>query len=101
MQGGDHEYDFFVFVDFVEKAPGADSITPGAGIETTQLLDIRSEVGMFTQLRVDEITQFLCDLGMARANYTAEVLLQLVGFENPVVIQQGALSGDELLLNPS
>ncbi len=35
MQCGDHEYDFFVFVDFIEKAPGADSITPGVGIETT------------------------------------------------------------------
>ena len=55
---------------------------------------------MLTQLRVDEIAKFLCDFGVARANYTAEVLLKLVGFENPVVIQQGALSGDELLLNP-
>ena len=35
MQCRDHEYDFFVFVDFIEKAPGADSITPGVGIETT------------------------------------------------------------------
>jgi hypothetical protein len=26
--------DFFVFVDFTEKAPSADSITPGVGIET-------------------------------------------------------------------
>ena len=56
---------------------------------------------MLTQLRVDEIAKFLCDFVVARANYTAEVLLKLVGFENPVVIQQGALSGDELLLNPS
>ena len=55
---------------------------------------------MLTQLRVDEIAKFLCDFGVARANYTAKVLLKLVGFENPVVIQQGALSGDELLLNP-
>ena len=56
---------------------------------------------MLTQLRVDEIAKFLCDFVVARANYTAEVLLKLVGFENPAVIQQGALSGDELLLNPS
>ena len=54
---------------------------------------------MLTQLRVDEIAKFLCDSGVARANYTAEVLLKLVGFENLVVIQQTALSGDELLLN--
>ena len=35
MQCGDHEYDFFVFVNFIKKAPGADSITPGVGIKTT------------------------------------------------------------------
>jgi hypothetical protein len=101
MQCGDHEHDFFVFVDFIEKTPGADSITPGVWIETTQLLDIGSEVRVLTQLRVDKIAKFLCDFGVAGANYTAEVLLKLVGFKNPVVIQQGALSGDELLLNPS
>jgi hypothetical protein len=38
---------------------------------------------------------------VAGANDMAEVLLELFGFENPVVIQQDALSGDELLLNPS
>jgi hypothetical protein len=38
---------------------------------------------------------------VAGADYTAEISLKLVGFENPVVIQQSALSGGELLLNPS
>jgi|GEM_PF-1952833 len=101
MRSGDHEYDFFVFVDFIEKAPSADSITPGVGIETLYFPNIRSEVRMLTQLRVDEIAKFLCDFGVAGANDMAEVLLELFGFENPVVIQQDALSGDELLLNPS
>ena len=56
---------------------------------------------MLTQLRVDKIAKFLCDSGVAGADYTAEILLKLFGFENPEVIQQSALSGDELLLNPS
>jgi hypothetical protein len=38
---------------------------------------------------------------VAGADYTPEIFLKLVGFENPVVIQLSALSGDELLLNPS
>ncbi len=56
---------------------------------------------MLTQLRVDEVAKFLCDFGVAGANDTAEILLELFGFENPVVIQQSALSGDELLVNPA
>ena len=56
---------------------------------------------MLTQLRVDEIAQFLGYFRVARADYTAEILLKLFSFENAVVTQQSALSGDELLPNPS
>ena len=33
MRSGDHEYDFFVFVNFIDKTPGGNSITPGVGVE--------------------------------------------------------------------
>ena len=55
---------------------------------------------MFTRLRVDEVAKFLCDFGVAGANDTAEVLLELFGFKNPVITQLSDLSLDELLVNP-
>jgi hypothetical protein len=39
---------------------------------------------MLTQLRVDEIAKFLGYFRVAGADYTAEILLKLFGFENPV-----------------
>jgi hypothetical protein len=56
---------------------------------------------MLTQLRVDEIAKFLGYFGVAGADNTVEILLKLFGFKNAVVTQQSALSGDELLPNPS
>ena len=69
--GCEHEDGFFVFFYFVEKAVGADSIAPGVWIETLQFLDIWSEVGMLTQLRVDIIAKFLRHFGLAGAANTA------------------------------
>ena len=31
--GGDHEDNFLFIINFIEKAPGGNSITPGVGVE--------------------------------------------------------------------
>ena len=51
--GGDHEDDFFFVVDDIKEAVCPNPIAPGFGLETPQLLDIRSEVRLGPQLRVD------------------------------------------------
>ena len=100
MGGGEHEDYFLVIIDFIEKAVGANSIAPSVWIEALQFLDIWSEVGMLTQLRIDIIAKFLCYFGLAGTANTAQVILKLFGFKNPVFTQRNALSGDKPPANP-
>lgn len=92
MRSGDHKYNVHFLIKLKEKAPGADSISPGLGMEAFQFLDIRTKMRVLSQLGIDNIAEFLCDLGLPGFGYLPKVLLKLVGFKDPVLIQRTPLS---------
>ena len=57
-----------------------------------ELFDIGTEMGMLTQLRVHKIAQFLCDFGVTEPGDPLQIPLELLGFKDPVFIQQSPLS---------
>lgn len=101
MRGCDHEDDLLGFVDFIEKAPGADPIAPGFRVKASELLDVRTKVRMLAQLGIDKVVEFFSDSAVAGSGYPPQVLFELVCLEDPVSTQRSDLSAGELPASPS
>ena len=57
-------------------------------------------MGVLTQLGVDKIAEFLCDLGVPGLGDLHKILLELLGFKDAVLIQQSPLSWPSHPLSP-
>jgi hypothetical protein len=88
----DQENDLSLVVDFIEKTVAADLISPGPGLEASQLPDIFPEVRLLAEPRVNENSELFDDLGPARAEVLSEILLELKGLEDPIVTQRSGPS---------
>ena len=61
---GQHGDDFFLIVDLVKKTPGTDSISPCFRLKILELFDMRSKMGVFPKLRINEIQKLSGDLAV-------------------------------------
>ena len=86
--GGEHEDDFAVVVDFVEKPEAADPVPPSLRLVTFELLDVPPEEGSLPKLGIDVISQPGDYLIPARAEVRLEVGLELLCLEDPIVTQR-------------
>jgi hypothetical protein len=98
---GNHKDNSFVFIDFIEESPRTDSIPPCFGFKLLQFLDIGPEMGMLTQLGINELIKLMLDSALTSHGDLLQVLLELIGFEDPIFIQQTALSVSAPPENPS
>jgi hypothetical protein len=83
-----HKNGLLILIDFIEETPGTDSIPPCFGMEVLKFLYIRSEMGMVTQLGVDEVVKLLGNFHLTGHSDATQVFLELFGFEYPVFNQQ-------------
>ena len=101
MGGGNHKDNSFVFVDLIEESPRTDSIAPCFGFELLEFLDMGPEMGMLTQLGINELNKLTLDSASTSPIDTVQILLELISFEDPIVIQQTALSASAPPENPA
>jgi len=69
-----HEYDLPILVNFIEKPPGSDAVSPSFGLPIPQLFDIRPYMGPFPELGINIISQLVFDLWPERMREVFEVL---------------------------
>ena len=72
-----HEDYFFLFINFIKETPRSDPVTPCFWFKIFELFYVRAEVRMFTELWINERTQFLNNLGMTRSCNLSKLLLKL------------------------
>ena len=96
-----HKDDSFVFIDFIEEAPRTDSIPPCFGFKPFQFLDIGPKMGMLAQMGINELFKLMLDSALTNPSDTLQILLELISLEDPIVIQQTALSASAPPQNPS
>jgi hypothetical protein len=65
MVGCDHEDDLLVLIDFIEEAPGPNSIPPGLRLKPPEFLDVRSKMRVLAKLRIDELPKLVSNLALA------------------------------------
>lgn len=83
-----HEDDLVFSVDLIKKSPLANPITPCIRPEPLEFSNVGAEVGMMPELWVDVSVEFIRDLFLTGLNDLSEVLLELFGFEDPVLNQR-------------
>lgn len=91
MLGRNHENDLFIFIDLIEKTPGADSVSPGFRFKSLEFFNVCSKMRVLSQLGIYEFVQPNGDFLLPRLNQMHDVFLELLGFENPIFSQQGFL----------
>lgn len=91
MRGCQHEDYFFLFINFIKETLGPDPVTPCFWFKIFELFYVRAEVKMFTELWINEKTQFLNNLGISRSGNLYEIRLKLGCFKYPVITRQSAL----------
>jgi hypothetical protein len=65
MRGGNHEDNLLVFVDFIKKPPGSDSIPPGFGMKIFEFFDIGSEMRLPAKLGVDVLAKLMDNFSLS------------------------------------
>ena len=101
MGCGNQKDNLFVFIVFIEESPGTDSVSPCFGVKLLQFLDIGPEMGMLTQLGINELFKLMLDSALTGHGNPLQVLFELIGFEDSVFIQQTALFVSAPPENPS
>src|SRR5262249_52170289 len=75
-------------VDLVEEPPGADAVPPSVRGVSLKLPDVRTVARMARKLGINDLAELADDLGAAGARELAEVLLKLLGLEDPILTQR-------------
>lgn len=81
MFGCQQEDNAFCILDFIKKPPGTDSIPPGLRIKTFEFFYVGSKMRVLSQLWIDELSQLLRDLRLARQSNLLQVFLELFSFK--------------------
>jgi len=97
VRSGDHENDLLGRINLIKKPPATYSVPPCFRFEISELLNICSEMGMLSELGINKLVKFRNNLGVTRPCNLPKVPLKLLCFEDPVPIQQNALSEPEPL----
>src|SRR3989304_3111796 len=85
--GRRHKNDFVSFIDFVKEAPRPYAVSAGGRLPILQPFDIRTEVRLVSELRVDVFSKLVLDPAEARSAGPGDVLLEGVCLKDPVPIQ--------------
>ncbi len=91
MRSCHHRSDLFFLINFIEKSPGADAITPRIRSEIFEFLDIWSKMRMSAQLGVNKITKLFSNFPVAGLSNLLQVFLKLFGLEYSIFIQLNCL----------
>jgi hypothetical protein len=88
----DQEDDLLIVIDLIEKSVAADPVAPGFRFEGPQFFDVFPEVGLLSELWIDNFLEFDDCFFLLRAENSADILQELIGFENAEFNQQSGLS---------
>ena len=91
MIGGEHQDKPLPRIDRIEKPIIADTVSPRLRYGVAQFLHMRSDVGIRSQLRIDEGDEFALDAGLLAAEVLLKILLKLRAFENTELSQRACL----------
>jgi hypothetical protein len=91
-RGRDHENDLFFVIDLVEKAVIPDAIPPRFGRISPQFFYVLSEIRLLSKLGINISSEFGGDFFLTIPEDFLQIVLELLGLEDPEVTQQTGLS---------